>query len=42
MLDLSDLKWNTDKRLLQTIFGELNYVDGLSRPDIAFATNKNC
>ena len=40
------LKWNedsvalTDKRLLQTVFGELNYVAGLSRPDIAFATNK--
>jgi len=41
-----NLKWNYDSSLLETkkklqkIFGELNYISGLTRPDIAFSVNK--
>ena len=41
-----NLKWNksstncTDVRKLQAMFGELNYVAGLSRPDISYSVNR--
>ena len=42
-----NLKWNksstncTDVRKLQAMFGELNYVAGLTRPDISCSVNRN-
>ena len=43
---LPNLKWKEDSvlledpRSLQKIFGELNYIAGLSRPDIAYSVNR--
>ena len=43
---LLNLKWNedssvlTDVKKLQKLFGELNYISCLSRPDIAFSVNR--
>ena len=43
---LPNLKWTNKSasldyiKPLQVLFGELNYIAGLTRPDIAFSVNK--